>query len=148
MPKETKLYATHGIFINTNRMLDICPTAAVVGMGEIKGYRLLFKGEYAQAVASLEPDKESSVPVLVWDLTPADEAALDRFEDFPARCHKESIKLKLNGKSINAFVYIANEEIPPNSPSSYHYNSILEGYEKLGFNSDVLKKALMASVHS
>jgi hypothetical protein len=48
----------------------LCPTAKVVG---------------------------GSVPVLVWELTPADEAMLDRYEGFPFLYRKETVRVRLDG---------------------------------------------------
>lgn len=148
MHKENKLYAAYGFFINSARMMDVCPTAAVVGTSELKGYRLLFRGDYAEATATVEPDKESSVPVLIWEIAPTDEAALDRFEGFPARCHKESIKVKLDGKIVSAMTYITNDDIPLGRPSVFHYNTIHAGYEEVEFDTDILKESLLALINS
>ena len=141
-----KYYAAHGFFINTARMADMCPTAAGMGAGELKGYRLLFRGAHAEAVAALEPDKDATISVLVWEITTADEAALDICEGFPVRCRKETVKVKLDGKAASAMVYIMNEETPPGRPGAYHYESILEGYEAAGFDTETLRKALLTSV--
>ncbi len=61
-------------------MADRCPTAKVVGASQINDYRLLFRGAHAGAVATIEPFEGGNVPVLVWEITPTDEAALDRYE--------------------------------------------------------------------
>ena len=142
MNKENKYYAAHGFFINPVRIADKCPTAAIVGTGELKGYRLRFKGVDAEAVAAVETDKDATVPVLLWEITPADESALDIFEVFPAFCNKEQVKVKVDGKTVTALLYIANERTPLGRPSVYHYNTILEGYEAAGFDTDILRQAL------
>jgi len=130
-------------------MADKCPTAAVVCNSELKGYRLRFRGADAEAVAAVEPDKDAAVPVLVWEITPADEAALDRCEGFPSLCSKETVKVRLDGKIANALAYIPNiEGLPPGRPGTFHYNNILEGYEAAGFDTGILKKALAESVET
>ena len=146
MNKGYKYYAAHGFFMNPVRMADKCPTAIPVGSGELKGYRLLFRGVHAEAVAAVETDKDATLPVMVWEITPADEAALDRCEDFPARCRKETVKVKLDGKTVSAVLYIINEGIPPGRPGAYHYETILEGYEAAGLDTDILRKTLLTSI--
>ena len=146
MNKGNKLYLAYGFFVNPKQMADKCPTAAPLGISELKGYRLLFKGAHAEAVATVEPNKDETVPVLVWEITPADEAALDRCENFPTRCRKETIKVKLEGKSVSALIYIMNEEISPGRPGAYHYNALLAGYETAGIDVDILRKALLTSI--
>ena len=140
--KGNKYYVAHGFFINTVRMADKCPTAVNLGAGELKDYRLLFRGEHAEAVATVEPDKDATVPVVVWEITPADEAALDIFEGFPALCSKEQVKVKLDGKTVSALIYIMKDSVPPGRPGAYHYESILEGYEAAGFDADILRQTL------
>lgn len=148
MSKRNKLYAAHGFYINPVKMADKCPTAAIVGTSELKGYRLLFKGAHAEAVAAVEPDKTASVPVLLWEITPTDEATLDHCEGFPALCHKETVKVRLNRKTVTVMLYIMNGEITHGRPGAYHYNSILEGYQSAGFDTDILHKSLLTSTET
>src|SRR5690625_1151704 len=83
-------------------MANRCPTAKVVGPSEIKDHKLAFRGPHAHAVATVEPCKGESVPVLVWQITPNDEKALDRYEGWPHLYRKETIKVKVDKKTLNA----------------------------------------------
>ncbi|KXG74561.1 gamma-glutamylcyclotransferase family protein [Thermotalea metallivorans] len=142
---SNKLYLAYGSNLNLEQMATRCPTAKVVGASKIKGYRLLFRGSHAGAVATIEPFKGESVPVLVWDITPADEAALDRYEGWPFLYRKETIKVRLNGKTVQAMVYIMNEGRPLGQPSCYYYSTILDGYKSAGFDVEILRKAVADS---
>lgn len=142
---SNKLYLAYGSNLNLEQMANRCPTAKVVGASKIKGYRLLFRGSHAGAVATIEPFKGESVPVLVWDITPADEAALDRYEGWPFLYRKETIKVGLNGKTVQAMVYIMNEGRPLGQPSCYYYSTILDGYKSAGFDVEILRKAVADS---
>ncbi|CDM67835.1 hypothetical protein CM240_0670 [Clostridium bornimense] len=142
---SNKLYLAYGSNLNLEQMANRCPTAKVVGASKIKGYRLLFRGSHAGAVATIEPFKGESVPVLVWDITPADEAALDRYEGWPFLYRKETIKVRLNGKTVQAMVYIMNEGRPLGQPSCYYYSTILDGYKSAGFDVEILRKAVADS---
>lgn len=126
-------------------MANRCPTAKVVGASKINNYRLLFRGSHAGAVATIEPYKGGSVPVLVWGITPADETALDRYEGWPFLYRKETLKVRLNGKYVTAMVYIMNEGRPLGQPSCYYYSTILEGYKSADFNVDILRNAVSDS---
>ena len=141
-----KLYIAYGSNLNLSQMASRCPTAKVLGTSEMKGWRLLFRGAHAGAVATVEPFKGGSVPVLVWEITPADEAALDRYEGWPFLYRKETIKVKLGGKTVKAMVYIMNDGRPLGQPSCYYYSTILEGYKSAGFDVDILRKATTDSV--
>lgn len=145
---RNKLYLAYGSNLNLEQMANRCPTAKVVGNSKINGYRLLFRGAHAGAVATIEPFKGESVPVLAWEITPADEAALDRYEGWPFLYRKETIKVRLNGKTVQAMVYIMNEGRPLGQPSCYYYSTILEGYKSAGFDVEILRKATTDSVES
>lgn len=148
MNMNIRMYLAYGSNLNLKQMSHRCPTARIVGASEMKDYRLLFRGAHAGAVATIEPFKGGSVPVLVWEVTPADEASLDRYEGWPFLYRKEAVQVRLKGKSIRAFVYIMNEGRPLGQPSSYYYTTIMEGYKDAGFNLDILRKAAKASVES
>lgn len=146
MDKDNKLYIAYGSNLNIAQMADRCPSARVIGSSEMKGWRLLFRGSRTGAVATVEPNKGSSVPVLVWEITPADEAALDRYEGWPFLYRKETVKVKINSKNVKAMVYIMNEGRPLGQPSCYYYSVILEGYKAAGFDMDILRRAATESV--
>jgi len=146
MDKHNKLYIAYGSNLNLAQMADRCPTARVIGSSEMQGWQLLFRGSRTGAVATVEPKKGCSVPVLVWEITPADEAALDRYEGWPFLYRKETVRVKINGKTVKAMVYIMNEGRPPGQPSCYYYSVILDGYKEAGFDIDILRRAATESV--
>jgi len=145
MDKHNKLYIAYGSNLNRVQMADRCPTAKVLGASVMEDWRLLFRGAREGAVATVEPKEGGSVPVLVWEITPADEAALDRYEGWPFFYRKETVKVKLGGKTISAMVYIMNEGRPLGQPSCYYYAAILEGYRDAGFDVDILRQATIDS---
>lgn len=53
-------------------------------MLECKGYRLLFRGTSGNVYLTTEPQQGGNVPIIVWELQPEDEKALDSYEGFPA----------------------------------------------------------------
>lgn len=145
---NSKLYLAYGSNLNLEQMANRCPTAKVVGASQINDRRLLFRGAHVGAVATIEPCKGDNVPVLVWEITPADEAALDRYEGWPFLYRKETVKVKLDGKTVKAMVYIMNDGRPLGQPSCYYYSTILEGYKSAGFDVEILRKATTDSVES
>ena len=140
-----KLYIAYGSNLNLEQMANRCPTAKVIGTSEIKDYKLTFRGPHGHAVATVEPCKGESVPALVWQITPNDEKALDRYEGWPHLYRKETIKVKVDKKTVNAMVYIMNEGRPLEQPSCYYYSTILEGYKSAGFDAEYLRKAVVNS---
>jgi hypothetical protein len=110
----------------------------------MRGYRLLFRGAHTGAVATVEPREGASVPVLVWEITPADEAALDRYEGWPHLYRKEDITITFGGGDITVMAYIMNAG-PLGLPGAGYLGTILEGYEALGFDPLALDAAVKAS---
>ena len=74
-----------------------CPSARIIGTAEIPDYELLFKGSKTGSYLTVEPKTGESVPVAVWETTEEDEAALDRYEGFPAFYYKAEMKLPIRG---------------------------------------------------
>ena len=93
-------------------------------------------------MATVEPCKGKPVPCLLWEITSDDEEALDRYEGFPFLYRKETVKVKLGKKNVEAMVYIMNEGRPLGTPSCHYYSIILEGYNRAGFDIGILKQAV------
>ena len=146
MNSENTIYVAYGSNLNLEQMEWRCPYAKVLGNAELRDYRLLFRGDNGGAVATVEPKKGGSVPVLLWDITPRDEEALDRYEGWPHLYRKETVTVYHDGKPVKAMVYIMNEGRPIGLPSEGYLNTILAGYKSAGFDIKVLNKAVTASV--
>lgn len=144
--KSETLYIAYGSNLNLPQMAFRCPTAKVVGASEIKDYELLFRGGRKSSVATVEPLKGSNIPVLLWKLKERDLQSLDRYEGFPSFYRKEVLEVELRGKTVPAMVYIMNDGHPFGSPSDYYLNTILEGYQSAGFDTEFLEQAVEKSI--
>lgn len=144
--KSETLYIAYGSNLNLPQMAFRCPTAKVFGTSEIKDYELLFRGGRRSSVATVEPLKGSSVPVLLWKLKEKDLQALDRYEGYPHFYRKEILPVELKEKTVQAMVYIMNDGHPLGAPSDYYLNTILEGYRSAGFDTEILEKAVDKSI--
>ena len=144
--KSETLYIAYGSNLNLPQMAFRCPTAKVIGVSEIKDYELLFRGGRRGAVATVEPLKDSSVPVLLWKLRDRDLQALDHYEGYPSFYRKEILPVELKGKAVPAMVYIMNDGHPFGAPSDYYLNTILEGYHSADFDTDFLDRAVEKSI--
>ena len=77
------LYAAYGTNLDAEQMLQRCPHSPLVGTGWLIGWRLTFGGEdlgWEGALATVVEDVGDQVFVTVYDVTPQDEEALDRWE--------------------------------------------------------------------
>ena len=99
-----------------------------MGTSEIEGYELLFKGSQTGAYLTIEEKEGSKVPVAVWSVTEADEAALDRYEGFPTFYYKKEQILPIKG-------------IRSGVPSLSYVKTCLEGYISFGFDEHYLAEA-------
>ena len=125
-----------------------CPDAKLVGKSEINGYELLFKGSQTGSYATIEPYKDSTVPVLVWKISANDEKNLDMYEGFPTFYYKKNLKVTVNGKTIRAMVYIMDEKRPIGIPTRHYYNILARAYQKFGFNCEILQDAYIVSKYA
>jgi len=121
-------YIAYGSNLNRAQMALRCPDAKVVGTGEIKD----------GAVATVEPKKGESVPVLIWEISPRDEFNLDRYEGYPRLYGKEMLEVELDGKREKMMAYTMTEGYAMGVPSEHYLATIRTGYQEAGFDEDVL----------
>lgn len=136
-----KLYVAYGSNINLEQMAYRCPNSTVAGTAMLKGYELQFRHH-----ATIEPNEDTEVPVLLWELDPQDERFLDRYEGEPKYYRKEKIKLELNGESVEAMVYIMNGDRPLEAPTEQYYSIIEQGYIENGLDTSYLETALEEAI--
>lgn len=134
-----RYYIAYGSNLSESQMAYRCPTAKVVGTSILKDWRLLFDGP-----ASIEKYEGYKVPILIWEIQPEDEKSLDRYEGYPSYYRKEMLDVEVNGKNINAMVYIMNTN-KEHIPSDYYYRVLEQGYERFGFDKNILEQALLES---
>jgi len=142
---KKKYYISYGSNLHIDQMKYRCPTATVVGKSELMGYKLIFKGAPTNAYATIEENKGSTVPVLVWDIKPRDERNLDIYEGYPTFYYKKNLVIEVEGTEVEAMVYIMNEKAQLGIPSQRYYNTISIGYETAGFDVTFLEEALKFS---
>jgi len=139
---KTKLYAAYGSNLDLDQMAYRCPYATVAGKSEIKNYELIFRGSKGSAVATVEPKKYCSVPVLIWEITEFDEAALDRYEGWPKFYRKENFTIEVKGKPTEVMIYIMNDGYPIGLPSLNYFSTIRHGYNSAKFDLKILNDFL------
>lgn len=85
-------------------------------------------------MATLEPKTGSDVPIGIWQITDDDEKALDRYEGYPYLYNKKYISLHVDGKKVQAMIYIMTPGHSLAHPSDTYYETIKQGYRDFGFN--------------
>jgi gamma-glutamylcyclotransferase (GGCT)/AIG2-like uncharacterized protein YtfP len=143
-----RVYLAYGSNLNLEQMAYRCPDATVIGTTVLNGYRLVFRGGRHSGVATIEQERGSAVPVLLWEITKRCEQALDRYEGYPHLYRKEQLTVDLDGEKVQAMAYVMNEGPPPAMPGAYYYATILHGYRDCGFDEAILKEAVMRTTES
>jgi hypothetical protein len=144
---KKRYYLAYGSNLNVRQMEMRCPTARMIGTATLENYRLMFKGSKTGSYLTIEPEEGCSVPVGVWEVSEADELALDRYEGFPTFYYKKELELPITGirtgkvRRRKAFVYIMHEDRLLGVPSNMYMRICMEGYMDFGFNYDTLWEA-------
>lgn len=145
--KEKRYYIAYGSNLNVRQMQMRCPHATILGTANLKGWELLFKGSRTGSYLTIEKSEGGTVPVVIWEVTATDEAALDRYEGFPNFYYKRDIKLQYKGirtgkrRTVTAFAYIMHEDRPIGIPSNFYMRTCLEGYDTFCFDKNFLVDA-------
>ena len=142
-----KYYIAYGSNLSVEQMANRCPDAKVVGTATLHGWQLLFKG-----CATIEPNPDRDIPVLIWEISGRDEQRLDRYEGFPSFYYKKDLEVEVQPMgggapmTMTAMVYIMDEKHICGMPSPFYYKVLKDGYEAFGFPMDTLKQALSDSI--
>ncbi len=125
----SKLYFAYGSNLNKSQMAFRSPTAKALGSAYFVGWQLVFRG-----VADIERgDDDSLLPVGIWSIEEADEAALDRYEGVSSGLYR---KVEINGM----LTYRMNRYSYARPPAEY-FNTILNGYRDFGLDESELYNA-------
>lgn len=147
MKDERRYYIAYGSNLNVPQMRWRCPGATVLGTAQLKGWELLFKGSQTGSYLTIEEAAGGAVPVVVWEVTPEDEANLDRYEGYPRFYYKKELKVRCKGirtgkmRTVKAFVYIMHEDRPFGIPAPSYMDVCREGYDTFYFDKRLLDDA-------
>ena len=139
-----KYYIAYGSNLSVRQMAARCPEARVAGKAVLPDWKLVFRLH-----ATIEPEKGSMVPVLIWEISDRDEQHLDAYEGWPSYYIKQEIEVMmtdLRGKhprKVTAMVYIMTEGHNVRMPMNGYVDVLAEGYERFGFDKDILRQALL-----
>lgn len=143
-PLSMKIYFAYGSNLNLRQMKQRCPTARLLGTGEVRDYRLLFRGPTTEeCYLTVEPKQGEKVPVAAFAVEPADVEALDIYEDVEGGLYRiEAISTRITGQGfLSGFWYVMNNE-EKCKPTKAYGDAVVEGYHDMGFDVSVLECAL------
>lgn len=140
-----KYYIAYGSNMDFEQMAYRCSYAEFIGTSVVEGYELLFKGSKTGSYATIEKNEDCKVPVLVWKIVESDEANLDRYEGFPTFYYKKNLMVTVEGKSVEAMVYIMDEERCLGQPTDHYYRVLYRAYRRFKFDGRILQTAMEKS---
>lgn len=139
--KNKRLYIAYGSNLDTWQMRHRCPGARPVAKSWLHDYRLVFQGMPLNAHANVIPEKGQEVPVVVWEISAANEKALDRYEGVRAGYYtKEYFTIEVDGEMVEALIYIMCPR-DFNLPSDGYLETIAYGYHDFNFDIRYLNEA-------
>jgi gamma-glutamylcyclotransferase (GGCT)/AIG2-like uncharacterized protein YtfP len=133
------LYAAYGTNLDAEQMLQRCPHSPLVGTGWLIGWRLTFGGEdlgWEGALATVVEDVGDQVFVTVYDVTPQDEEALDRWESAATGLYRKiRVRVQLLTGEKLAWLYIL-DGYEGGLPSARYLGLMADAAERAGAPDD------------
>ena len=127
MSSEKRYYIAYGSNLNMAQMVRRCPNAVPIGTAVLEHNTLYFRGSGTGYYLTIEPKIGGKVPVAIWEVTPEDEQALDRYEGFPKFYYKHYIMT--DGRDVGL-------------PTPYYMATCIQGYKDFGFDTRILKRTV------
>ena len=136
------LYAAYGSNLDPRQMLLRAPHSPHRGTGWLRGWRLTFGGEeigWEGAVATLAEDPSESVFVSIYDLTSADESALDEWEGVTTDLYRKiRVRVETLDGSALCYVYVLNS-FEGGSPSRRYLGIMSSAAREAGAPDDYIQ---------
>jgi gamma-glutamylcyclotransferase len=135
---ETTLYFGYGANTNREIMLGRCPSAELVAVGKLLGYRLVF-----HKYLSIETHPGGEIQGAVWRITKRDLTSLDRAEGLGKSYTRAALSVNFNGSSELCWAYQMLPGVNQGSPPDPGYvERVGKGYRELGIPLSQLHEAV------
>jgi gamma-glutamylcyclotransferase (GGCT)/AIG2-like uncharacterized protein YtfP len=112
-------------------MAGRCPGAALLGVARLPGYRFVIA---RAGFAGLEPDPAADVHGVLWDLTPANIAALDAFEGVDEGLYRKAVFTVEGGPAL---VYVPADRAR-GTPAPQYLAGVVAAARKHGMPGDYI----------
>ena len=134
-------YFAYGSNLNVVQFARRCPAAERICQVTLPDFKLVFRG-----VADIIEAKGKKVEGAVYKITPACEAALDRYEGFPHLYYKRTFSALLTSpdgrrETVVVMFYVMRDRLI-SPPFASYYETIEEGYADWNISTDTLEAAL------
>lgn len=126
-----RLYFAYGSNMRSAEMEHCCPDHSFVGLGRLSGYRWLIG---KRGYATLAADVSGEVLGVVYEISRADEAGLDRKEGVARGCYRKAdvtVKVETSGEPVRCLTYI-DDRIESAPPKAGYMDRVLDGAKARG----------------
>ena len=132
------LYFAYGSNLHHSQMKRRCKDSIFLKKINLKNFKLNFRSEYR--AADIEPNKNSTVPGALFEISKSDEKKLDVYEDYPTLYEK--YYFTYYGKKV--MTYTMTKKTLFAYPTERYLNVVKRGYKDCSLDNHILKKALKA----
>lgn len=137
-----RFYLAYGSNLNLRDMSYRCRKAIPIGSTFLTNYRLVYKGSAdGYAYLTIEPSKDSLVPVGIFNISFFDELRLNKYEGYPELYYKEHFPINIGNKEAKALIYIMKDNFDYHLPNDQYIDTCMMGYDYFGFDKKVLEDA-------
>ena len=144
------LYFAYGSNLNTSQIVRRCPSARLVDVADMNGYRFAYAGVSSSrgaGVATIIKDESSYVPGLIWSITIEDLKRLDRCEGAPFWYERKRLQVESwNHGMRRPWSYVLKQ--PLNTPTQEYHELISCAYLRLDFDLEILHSAFAEAERS
>lgn len=138
----SRFYLAYGSNLNLRDMSYRCKKAIPIGSTVLTNYRLVYKGAAdGYAYLTIEPSKDSLVPVGIFNISFFDELRLNKYEGYPELYYKEHFPINIESKEAKALIYIMKDNFDYHLPNDKYIDTCMMGYDYFGFDKKVLEDA-------
>lgn len=139
------LFAAYAGDLCLSQMEFNCPTAQPIAKSWLHDHKLVFKGSPKSAHATVIPAEGKAVPVVIWEISDANEGELDALHLVKHGYYtKERMTLEVAGEMQEVMIYIMRP-CDYGMPSKHYLDLLTRGYLDFNFPSTVLEEALSDS---
>ena len=129
-----RFYLAYGSNLNLRDMSYRCRKAIPIGSTVLMNYRLVYKGSAdGYAYLTIEPSKDSLVPVGIFNISFFDELRLNKYEGYPELYYKEHFPINIGNKEAKALIYIMKDNFDYHLPNDKYIDTCMMGYDYFGF---------------
>jgi gamma-glutamylcyclotransferase (GGCT)/AIG2-like uncharacterized protein YtfP len=135
-------YFAYGSNMERFQLKRLCPKAKFVAAAVLADYELSFFGNstmWGGGIANIRERPGKTVEGVVWEISEAEQKALNEYEGYPALYLRKEIEVRSRaGKVITAFAYVMPNPGREMLPSKRYKQLLISGAEEHGLSDEYI----------